>query len=133
MFHRFTKGHCTLPLFPCRYRLRLKAQNIRGGVVVPLSQIPTCAEFHLRTSLSAVVSGTDSFWLGSTWRANKEERSGGHTVKSQNTSSKPLSSCAIISCSFFFPPSFLLQINSRERFETPQLTMRGGRKIPAAG
>lgn len=36
-----------------------------------------------------------------------------------------LSSCAIISCSFFF---FLLQINSRERLETPQLTMRGGKK-----
>lgn len=28
---------------------------------------------------------------------------------------------------------FLLQINSGERLKTPQLTMRGGREIPAAG
>lgn len=63
--------------------------------------------FHLRTSQSTVVSGTNRFWLGSTCRVNKEERSGGHTVKSQNTSSKLLSSCAVISCSFFF---FLLSV-----------------------
>lgn len=78
-----------------------KSLNIRGGVVVPLSQSQTYAVFHLRTSQSPVVSGTNRFWLGSTWRASKEERSEGYTVKSQNTSSKLLSSCAIISCSFF--------------------------------
>lgn len=130
-FRGAQRGHCTshcisfpsVTAFP-------KSLNIRGGVVVPLSQSQTYAEFHLRTSQSTVVSGTNRFWLGSTWRVNKGEKSGGYTVKSQNTSSKLLSSCAIISCSFFF---FLLQINSRERLKTPQLTMRGGRKIPAAG
>lgn len=39
--------HPQLPLF-------LKAQNIRTGVLVPLSQSQTCAVFHLRTSQSAV-------------------------------------------------------------------------------
>lgn len=41
----------------------------------------------------------------------------------------PLLLCNNLLLLFFF----LLQINSRERLETPQLTMRGGRKIPAAG
>lgn len=136
MFQACTKGHCTShfnPPPPTPHPILTpfpKSLNIRGGVVVPLSQSQTYAAFHLRTSQSTVVNGTSRFWLGSTLRVNWEERSGGYTVKSQNISSKLLSSCAIISCSFFF---FLLQINSRERLKTPQLTMRGGRKIPAAG
>lgn len=40
----------------------------------------------------------------------------------------------LLLCNNLLLPFFiLLQINSRERLKTPQLTMRGGRKIPTAG
>lgn len=102
MFQACTKGHCTSHFNPPPILTPFsESLNIRGGVVVPLSQSQTYAVFHLRTSQSTVVSGTNRFWLGSTVRVNREERRGGYTVKSQNISSKLFSSCAIISCSFF--------------------------------
>lgn len=49
----------------------------------------------------------------------------GYTAKSQNISSKLISSCAIISCSFFF---FLLQINSRRKTQDSPINNERGKK-----
>lgn len=125
-FQALHKGGCTTPAFP------FQAADISGGVTAaPLSQggrRPRCARLppwnFLRHCLSVAQNG-----LLAGERQECEQRG-----ESQNISSKPLSSCAIIFCSLF-SPLFLLQINSREKLKTPQLTMRrGGKgKKPAAG
>lgn len=129
MFQGCTKAHCTLQLSP-PVNAFSKSLNIRGGVVVPLSQsqihacVPPsnfskqCCQWHKQ-----VLAGEhmESERGGEEWRIYSEITK--HFFKA------PLLLCNNLLLLFFF----LLQINSRERLKTPQLTMRGGRKIPAAG
>lgn len=83
-----------------------QASDISGGVAAaPLSQSQTrCApRSTLELPKALFVSGTKrGFWLGSTQR--ESERGGEEDLrrKSQNISSKRLSSCAIIFCSLVF-------------------------------
>lgn len=101
--------------------------NIRGGAVVPLSQSQT----HARVPPSNF-SKNRCQWHKQVLAGEHAESEQGRGIYSEIT--KHFFKAHLLLCNnlllLFF---FLLQINSRERLKTPQLTMRGGRKIPAAG